>query len=784
MRAALWSRGAALRLFPYAAAATCGFLAIAPLVLTPGIPAYQHDWSWPFSVQAAKSGIIGHLSLWEQGGLGRPNALASANPLLLILSGSSWFLGPIVAAKIAIAGAAILAALSATFCARRTIANGHLGPALAGILYATSPVIFNKFAAGQVTFWYAYALLPLIFERARAAGRGDRSAMISTALLCALTTIQPQFAVFSLIALISAAFPFENPRRAAQLFVMAVGGIAVALLPTAWALFSSRADILAQYPWPVQTWERMHSASPGLALLTSHYIIPYYESALRGNLQFAQAAAAAGLLGILLTVRRRDGQALLILLIAGLLFTTGTAGPLRALWSWMFAHVEPAAFFRELYNANALISLAYALGAAAACRALLIGRVAAAALVAFSAVPIVLGSLGFVVHNVVDDDPSFAAAIGAMPPGRILYLPSLTPLVRNGREPGGVDVLAVGDRMHPSSSEYPPQFPLTTMSVSGNPRDAWWQHLVDKMGVVAIIGRPNLRSEEDLGSAGTRAATTWIFASWAGRPLAELAARATSQKTSYRIDDHEAVQLTDQHGLLPETPGKPEVIVPQASLQTDDPSKDWAPLDRWRASAPDPATSLGAGVVTSSRAPLTIRVPRGSWSVLAQATPSLIIIDGGAARRIVARSATWIPLHASGTTVTISSDGGRAAVYRVASGAGNVPLGPFAAGQLGDALRKWPWEASLRVRRLDRGAALLVFRDRYSSQWRIEGARTLWHGIADGYANAFVLSDVEPVLHVVYAPQARFFMLAALSSLAYLIALLAIVRFQRARAPR
>jgi len=727
-----------------------------------------------------RSGVIGHFSLWDQSGLGRPNALASVNPLLFMILCVGWIVGPIIGAKVAIAAATVVSALSATYCARRTIVNTALGSMLAGILYGTSPVIFNKIAAGQVTFWYAYALLPLIFERARAAQDGDRRAVLWVALLCALTTIQPQFAAFSLIVIVAATFPFARRRRTLMILMTAAAAMAVALAPTAWALLSARGDILAQYAWPVQTWERMHSTSVRSALLTSQYIIPYYETALHGSPWFAAAAAAAGVLGILTTLRTRDGPALLSLVLLGIAFTTGTVGPLRPLWAWMFANVEPAAFFRELYNANALLSLAYALGAAAATRTALFGRLAACALVIFSAMPIVLGTLGRAVPNVVDNDVSFAAQIAERPPGRILYLPSLAPLVRNGHEPGGVDVLAVGDPMHPPTSEYPPQFPLTTIGIAGGLGDPWWLHLLEKISVVGIVSRPNLHSEIDLNTAGTRSARGWAFNATRSRPIAEFAQRAATQAISFRSFQPGVVGLADAGGSLPEQGVAQRIIVPNASVQTDDPTKDWVPLDRWRSDAPDTANALAQGVITTSRTPLTILMPPGSWWLLASSSTPLILNDGEHTRSVSAPFAQWIPFRSSSGRLTIRSSGDRAAVYRVASGKSTLPRGPFAQGIGVSTTRPWPWIARMQLSRAPEHRALLIFRERFSAGWRVHGARTLWHGMADSYANAFLVDGPNTAISIVYEPQAVFFVLATLTLLAYAATLVAIARIKPA----
>ncbi|MBV9972802.1 MAG: hypothetical protein JO135_05650 [Candidatus Eremiobacteraeota bacterium] len=750
------------------------------MIYRAGIPAYQHDWSFPFTREGVISGLIGHISLWDSSGLGRPNALASANPLLIILSVLGLLFGPVGGAKIAIAAAATLAALSATFCARRTISRDPVAASLAGIMFATSPVLFNKIAAGHVTFWFAYALLPLIFERARAAQWGERSAVLWTAFLCAITTIQPQFAAFSLIVVMAASFSPHKLRAAAVVFCVSLAAIAIALAPTAWAVFSARADILAQFPWPVLTWENAHSAPMGLALLTSHYIIPYYDRALHSQAAFVRAGAAAGLLGALLAMRRRDGISLAALIVVGLCFTTGTTGALSMVWRWLFAHVEAAASFRELYNANALVALGYSMGAAALAREALLGKLFATALVTLSAVPIVCGSLGSVVHNIVDNDVSFRSEIAQTPSGRVLYLPSLTPLVRNGSEPGGVDVFAVGDQTHAPLTEYPPEFPLTTLAVTGDTSDAWWRRLAERFGVNAIVLRPNLRSETDLHTAGTRPAPNWSFEALHGLDLIETATAATRERLSFRTPAKEGVEITGALGALPERFGAARVVLPRASLQSDDPAQAWVPLDRWRNVAPDPANAVPEGVVTTSRATLTMTLPPGQWWLLATSQRAVSITSGSWRSTVAAASARWVPLKLTSGEVHIRGNGGRAVVYRVASGKTLTPAGPFAAGIQMQTRRPWPWVVNVHLRRLPAAPVLLVFRERFSENWRVRGATTLWHGIADGYANAFAIRKPAYDIAIVYEPQRVFFIIAAFSTLAYLMTIVAIVRLRRA----
>ncbi len=222
------------------------------------------------------------------------------------------------------------------------------------------------------------------------------------------------------------------------------------------------------------------------------------------------------------------------------------------------------------------------------------------------------------------------------------------------------------------------------------------------------------------------------------------------------------------------------MILPSPSLQTDNPNQDWVALDRWRNLAPDPANSLRDGVVTMSRTTLTMTLPRGEWWLLAAARKPLTLSERSQDRQIVASQAQWIPLTTSGSVLRIRANGGPAAVYRIASGSSFLPHGPFATGIAVRESRPWPWITHVAFDRIPGRPALLIFRDRFSAGWHIDGARTLWHGIADGYANAFLIADAKPQISIVYGAQSLFAILAVLSALAYAATIFAIIRLHYA----
>ena len=218
---------------------------------------------------------------------------------------------------------------------------------------------------------------------------------------------------------------------------------------------------------------------------------------------------------------------------------------------------------------------------------------------------------------------------------------------------------------------------------------------------------------------------------------------------------------------LPGEGGPTQAIVPASTLRTDDSNEDWVSLDRSRSFSPDPAATIGDGVVTVSERPLKIAVPDGQWWLLAQARGVVRLEQRGFDSDMRLVGPTWVPLAPSPGTITVRSLGGAAVVYRIARGSSDVPAAPFGSAKVLKVTRSLPWSVSVDVGSRSGDQFMLIFRDRYSDAWRISGARTLWHGIADGYANAFLLTELRQNIRIYYAPQDTFLALTVLCWLIY-----------------
>ena len=751
------------------AAATGCALALAalwPVLFHPGLPAYQHDWSWPFDSSAVLTGAFNHLSTWNPAGLGSPNALASSNVLHLIIALPALIVPGVVAAKITLGGCAGVAAFCMYFASVRIMRADPISGLAAALLYVTTPVLVNKIAAGHVAYWIAYAVMPLIAERAVRYAETDRSLRIlaQISLLSAVCALQPQFAVFALVAVIAGTLK-GGWRLALSAGAACLAGSVTVLLPTAFSFATAQPYVSALYPAPRTAWENGLSVGLPDALWMTKYVVPYFQAASWHNgIALITEVCAALAIAVIGGAHRRIFIAALIL--AGLFFTTGTLGPAAALWTYAFAHWQAAALFRESYNANALLALGYGFAIAAASRWRLVSPVALL-IVVITALPLFAGGIGRAVPNVIpSDDVEMRERLRRFPPGRVAATPFDSPVTLDGRAPGGIDIAAPADLEHASLTEYPTLFPLTAFSLSHCYCESWFIQAMRSAGVTGLIERTNLRSA-DLSRQHFRAfhprrLKTRTIEKVPG--IAGFARVAVEQPLSFdRLHSPDTAALSTNLGPLPGTIGTPAIVLPSPDRERDDPRETWVSIDRWYALSADRLATVASGVTTLSREPLHMRAGLGHWWVLyAAQRPVRIRTQRGTAFLPASAHARWMRISGDRDFV-FTPGGGAATIYRLARGRAEVPLGTFAQPRVALIDRPKPWHVEITLRDRAASPALLIFRERFSPQWVLHGAHVLWHGVAGGYANAFLIDGAQQRLSIVYAPQRGFLMLSVLS---------------------
>jgi hypothetical protein len=767
----------------YLSSAILAVLALMPIVAHPGIPAYQHDWSWPPDSRSVLAGIIGHVSAWDPQGLGFPNALASANPINLILPLPAIFFDSGIALRIALIAAFAAGAVGTTLASARIMDAPPWAACAAALVYSTSPVLLDNLGAGHIGFWYAYAMLPfavwLGFESVRTGPR--LSYLFGICLLGSLITIQPQFAAFGLGATIAGAI-MANPRWLpipASAFLI---GALISLMPVFVALNSAQHYLDWLYPRPQIGWERLLSTPWPDVIWITNYVVPYYARSNAAGVPYLEVFSVIALLAIAAVRPLRHLLALAFLALLGIFLATGVLGPAHSLWWSLYAHIYPATAFRDASSGESLIALAYALILAASWRRTYVAA-PLVVLVTAAFAPLLLGGAASIARNVLlPRDVAIRAEVATLPRGRIASTPLAAPVIYDAT-PGGVDVDAIADSNHPSLAEYPTLPPLTTIAAAGRFDRPWVGDALSRMGVVALVERPGFWSG-DLVRQGEQQHVAHVAGVRMIRSdgMVAFARASTDEPLTYKnalpVD---TTGLDSPDGPLPPQGANEAAFVLEFQRLTlgDDPTSGWALLTRWYALDRSEPT-IGQGTVTESSVPLSVPLSRGKWWLLHSG--GRLNVVSGAAHSVLLASPTprWDAVRSDRQIVLRSIDR-EAVVYRLARGReGNIPVRRFSPATWSYALRS-PWRTDVQARSKAKGPWLLVFRTRYSPGWHVEGTTAVWHGVADGYANAFLLTALPRQFSIYYEPQKAFIAACAFVWLIQLTLVALCIKFRSRR---
>lgn len=723
---------------------------LSPILFRPGFPAYQQDWSWSARSAWVLAGAIGHISAWNPFGLGSPNALASANPLNFIIALPALVVSGFDAGKIVLASTFLIATFGVLSLSRLSNAPYALG-VIAAVAYATSPVAMNELGAGHSGFLFAYALTPWLVAASADCARAAAPHRVATVgLFAALCTIQPQYVVFAPCCALMGGL-IGAPRLSWKPAIVAVVGTAVAMLPTAIALSASRA-YLDQLFLPSQAgWESLLSTSWPDVLWQTHYIVPYYEQSIGGHDFAIRALAVLSIAAMAIAMRGVVRIATLALTLVALFFLLGTYPPVGFVWQYLYAHEVWAEAFRETTTAGGMLALAYTLAILASYRYTPLAAIIAAVGIIASA-PFLAGAVSTIAPNVIP--PPFAAPISRSDISRTAALPVTPPISYHGSR-GGVDIFGLGTPTEPGIAEYPALFPIPLLDATTCGCEAWFRDLLIRFGVAHIAARKGFVSLDLIRQRARPIGSDTVKSSNVGS--AGLIAFATSsepQPLSYKITiSPGSVGLSGALGVLPGTRGAAAIaqfVAPHTLV--DNPKEGWVALDRWR-SLDSALGATAGGIATTTRKRLALRLPNGGWSILHSGAD--IRVTGSATVVLPASTLPrWDALPSN--AMQLSGAGGRVVIYRVARGSAIVPRGPFASITPTRVRRSIPWQIKVDAPFDPRATYMLVFRDRFSRYWAISGADVLWHGVADGFGNAFVIRGASASLTITYAAESAF----------------------------
>ncbi len=173
------------------------------LVFSNGFIGFNHDWNFPMTPEALKSFCSQSLSIWntQDAGYGLVYPAENLYRFLLFPFSFSGFSGLqvidlILVSTFTFGGFFMYLLLKESFGLK------FIPSVISSMFYVTTPVIFNKVVSGQVPYFIAYALSPLIlFCFIRYIRHLNASYLLATALLLAFAAIQIQFAVMLFLLL-------------------------------------------------------------------------------------------------------------------------------------------------------------------------------------------------------------------------------------------------------------------------------------------------------------------------------------------------------------------------------------------------------------------------------------------------------------------------------------------------------------------------------------------------------------------------------------------------------
>ncbi|MBV9102069.1 MAG: hypothetical protein JO060_00670 [Candidatus Eremiobacteraeota bacterium] len=489
------------------AALAVGAIAVHRAIAEPGIIGLYHDWTIPPDgdqiVTYAKQLTLG----WHSWGLGAPVNYPAEYPYWFAAAALAWLgLGGAAFSKAVALGAPALAFACAVGLGR-ALGMSKWGSFLCGLVYALSPVMLNKLVAGQVTYLFGYALLPLVpvvlivgLRRAAPWRWG-----IVLGGLIGIVAMQVQLGAVAMCVAVVALLVCSRVtlRRRTAFLAATVLTLAAVEYPTLLAIALNRSVgvAVATTANAKLAWLYFNSVAPLDALRLIGYATNYDRTAL-GD-WYAPWSVVAYVIALcavagLWTAPPAIRWAAALLGGAAFLLVTGAYSLIAPILVWAFSSIPLAQAFRELYHLMAVLALLYAAGIGFFADSALLNRYrfGPAVLVLFATVfvsPMLSGDCGGqLAAHPYDREMTAAYREVHDAPGRVVWFPMDQPLAYRGFG-AGVEPMAV----LPGGSlwMYILGWPLSAVDMDA--RAANWnavREALDVLGVRVAVARPDFSS--------------------------------------------------------------------------------------------------------------------------------------------------------------------------------------------------------------------------------------------------------------------------------------------------
>lgn len=620
--------------------------AVAPVLFSGTVPAFQQDWTWPLARPQAMQWMHSFIGLWDVRSLGHANALPWQSYVVATQTASVLVFGPSAGLAVWLGAVLFAAASLSTWMLREFGVRTHVALFAGALFYATTPVVFTRVAAGHLAYLVAYALLPAVVVLARRTLERRRwTAAVTLGVAIGFTASQIQFLAIAWLAIVPLAFFAARAEGWAARLGAALGISAAVqlqcLLPL--ALGSTAATYAAQRA--LLSFEYNNSSPLGGALVMLGYFTHYYEAAAPpwAYASLCALVAMAVVLGIFAS--RRFGSFALVLFLGGVVLSAGLYGPLSAPLAWAFDRAAFFTVFRDLHYFAVLTALGVALAIGLAIERFRVAAVPLLAAIVWTALPVLAGNdlRGLLVpsHYLTEtvEQMQFVHGRGD---GRVLWLPAEEPLGITGAPNVGRDFTAYGAPGNSSVSDDldNPQLSYALATLRDGRPD--WNAFAS-LGIRYLVYRSYVRSARVLDNLGTgfRLAYGAVDDAALGTLLAGdrrlVPIRRYGDSTVYELSgaladvraataDPNALLYSELRGdVVAVAQSRADVVNAAPSLLTADPRLAWVEGRigwRYRAWLAD---SIYPFVWTVSKQTLAFSVPQSARCLLAGSVPPALL---------------------------------------------------------------------------------------------------------------------------------------------------------------
>lgn len=334
----------------------------------------HHDWEFPHTNAELLNCCLHSFFIWGDANLGS-FLVYPAKYILFYLLLPFAYLGVdgIIVLKGILLFAIALSGYSMYYLLSKSFKLNIFCSFLAGFFYETSPVMFNKIAAGHLFYLVAYALSPLVLFYFNEYIHSLRTRyLIISALLIALSATQLHFAPMLLILItvygIFLAY-FEKVRVFFVLYSIIAIYIIVFLIHFFWILpamgefsstmntinIGSTADSLKSWGSPFIDNFMLGGYRP------DYYLISLDNSIYQNLTPFSSFILIILIYMSLLAYPRSILLCFGFLSIFALIFTAGLSGPFGPFVYQLYSRIALFNIFREIYHISFLISFSYSI---------------------------------------------------------------------------------------------------------------------------------------------------------------------------------------------------------------------------------------------------------------------------------------------------------------------------------------------------------------------------------------------------------------------------------------